>query len=487
MISRQEIMEFSREFGLSPNVIEKDYVLGWLLAGIHNHDEISTEWVFKGGTCLKKCYFETYRFSEDLDFTIKNPELLNEEYLVSSFHGIAGWVYENTGIEIPEDTIRFEVYTNPRGAISAQGRIGYRGPMQPGGDLPRIKLDLTNDEILVLDPVIREVHHPYPDRPGEGMHIQCYSFEELFAEKIRALTERLRPRDLYDVVHLYRHYELNTDRSVVLSTLERKCEYKGIALPTVESLASKPERSELEQEWENMLAHQLPMLPPFEQFWGELPEVFEWLYHAVEKVAAQTIPSGGRDIDETWHVPAMAEAWHGAAPLEIIRFAAANRLCVDLAYKGKRRLIEPYSLRRTKDGNLLLYAVKHQTGVVRSYRVDRIEGATVSEVPFTPRYAVELTASGPISAPPISRKSSDFRTSTSRVSRSSRSRVERPSASQRKSRSSTSTFGPIYVIECPYCGKKFKRKKDTTRLNPHKDKNGYPCPGRTGYWVDTKY
>ena len=37
MINRQEILEFSRELGLSTEVIEKDYVLGWLLAGIHNH------------------------------------------------------------------------------------------------------------------------------------------------------------------------------------------------------------------------------------------------------------------------------------------------------------------------------------------------------------------------------------------------------------------------------------------------------------------
>ncbi len=26
--------------------------------------------MFKGGTCLKKCFVETYRFSEDLDFTV---------------------------------------------------------------------------------------------------------------------------------------------------------------------------------------------------------------------------------------------------------------------------------------------------------------------------------------------------------------------------------------------------------------------------------
>ena len=32
VIDRQEIMDFSREFGLTANIIEKDYVLGWLLA-----------------------------------------------------------------------------------------------------------------------------------------------------------------------------------------------------------------------------------------------------------------------------------------------------------------------------------------------------------------------------------------------------------------------------------------------------------------------
>ena len=74
MIDRQEIMDFSREFGLAQNVIEKDYMLGWLLAGISQHAELSASWAFKGGTCLKKCYFETYRFSEDLDFTLTDAE-----------------------------------------------------------------------------------------------------------------------------------------------------------------------------------------------------------------------------------------------------------------------------------------------------------------------------------------------------------------------------------------------------------------------------
>ncbi len=49
MISRQENSELAREFGLDPNVVEKDYVLGWLLAGIFNHPALHAAWVFKGG------------------------------------------------------------------------------------------------------------------------------------------------------------------------------------------------------------------------------------------------------------------------------------------------------------------------------------------------------------------------------------------------------------------------------------------------------
>ena len=93
MITRREIMDFSREFGLSPNVIEKDYVLGWVLEGISSHSKISGDWVFKGGTCLKKCYFETYRFSEDLDFTLKKNAVFDKDFLTESFKEITDRVY----------------------------------------------------------------------------------------------------------------------------------------------------------------------------------------------------------------------------------------------------------------------------------------------------------------------------------------------------------------------------------------------------------
>jgi hypothetical protein len=61
--------------------------------------------------------------------------------------------------------------------------------------------------------------------------------------------------------------------------------------------------------------------------------------------------------------------------LEVIRFAGANRLLVELRYMGSTRRIEPYSLRRTQEGNIVLHAHNLDRNEHRSYRADRIEGA----------------------------------------------------------------------------------------------------------------
>ena len=79
MILQKEIIENSRKFKVPPVTIDKDWVLGHLLNGIASVKEINELFIFKGGTCLHKCYFETYRFSEDLDFT-----LLDEKFDINN-------------------------------------------------------------------------------------------------------------------------------------------------------------------------------------------------------------------------------------------------------------------------------------------------------------------------------------------------------------------------------------------------------------------
>lgn len=70
MISKADLMGRVREWGLRESVVEKDYVVGWVLWGIGSDNRLSEGWAFKGGTCIKKCYIETCRFSEDSDFTV---------------------------------------------------------------------------------------------------------------------------------------------------------------------------------------------------------------------------------------------------------------------------------------------------------------------------------------------------------------------------------------------------------------------------------
>jgi hypothetical protein len=64
MIDRREILEAASSFSLLPNIIEKDYVLGWMLAGINAHDELNENWVFKGGTCLKSAISKLIGFQK---------------------------------------------------------------------------------------------------------------------------------------------------------------------------------------------------------------------------------------------------------------------------------------------------------------------------------------------------------------------------------------------------------------------------------------
>ena len=401
MIGKREILDVAEAVGLRPQVVEKDYALGWVLAGIGQHPAIRDSWLFKGGTCLKKCFFETYRFSEDLDFTLLDAVHLDEAFLNSVFAEISEWVYEQSGVELPLSQQKFEVFQNPRGQEAAQGRLGYRGPIghQSDRQLQRIKLDLTSDEKIVLPGERIAIHHEYSDIPPEGIRVLAYAYVEAFAEKVRALAERTRPRDLYDVVNLFRNEEARPPSDHLRQVLREKCDFKGIGLPAMSALV--PHREGLEAAWQSMLAHQLPALPPPSEFWNVLPEFFDWL---LEDAAPATLEPWRRRGDE--QLVRSRSFGLGLNPsersiIDTIRFAGANRLCLDVDYApesgrpGVRR-VEPYSLRQSLDGSLLVHVEKADGHGHRSYRLDRIRRVEVTSQSFVPRHKIELHPSGPI-------------------------------------------------------------------------------------------
>jgi hypothetical protein len=317
---------------------------------------------------------------------------------------------------------------------------------------------------VVLPSVRREVFHPYSDRPEGGIWANCYAYEEAFGEKLRALGERTRPRDLYDVVNLYRHTDSRPTALVLRDVLQQKCAYKAIPVPTFESLVSH--RQSLETMWSDMLAHQLPVLPPLSDFWDALPEIFTWILRGTKVPRRALIQHGASETPIRTRVLPIGVPLRSRSTIEMIRFAAANHLCVDLNYDGSVRRIEPYSLRQTADGYFVLHAIRSDSDEHRSYRVDRMQDATVTSQVFLPRYAVELTSTGPLGIVPS--------TATPRI----------PSMRQA---ARTTRQGPTHIYRCTVCRKTFNRKAMDGSLNPHKNPRGHPCPGRYGVYVRTKY
>lgn len=476
VIDRREILDTAAQTSLTPHVVEKDYVLGWILAGIFGHEELAENWIFKGGTCLKKCFFETYRFSEDLDFTLRDATQIDETSLKRVFAEIGEKIYDETGIELPTNLQEFEILRNPRGQLFCQGKISYKGPVSSTHGLPRIKLDLTADERIVLPPIRTQIFHPYSDAPENGIEVLAYDYVEAFAEKFRALAERTRPRDLYDVVNLYRNTDARPEPRQFIEVLRAKCEFKGIGLPRIADL--QPHRAELEAGWVHMLDHQLPALLPVSSFWDALPEIFAWLEGAVAP-ELPSMPFGSENTIIRERVIALPTGAKGQTLIELIRFAATNRLLVEIDYRDKKgqrstRAIEAYSLRRSKAGDVLLMAIRAEDGEARSYLVENILGVTPTQKTFTPRYPIELSPSGPQSIPRLSNLSSG---SSGGFAIPRFSKKPATQFRTRPSIQSSRSSGPNYVFRCPVCNKTFNRKSYDASAKPHKNKDGYDCYG----------
>lgn len=449
MISERDLRARVAEWGLRDDVVEKDYILGWVLAGIGTEPALRDGWVFKGGTCLKKCYIETFRFSEDLDFTVLEGGPIAQDEVLGHLDRMLERISSESGIDFAVREPRLRV--RPNGSL--EGRIYYRGPRNAPNPAS-VRLDLTRDEQVARPPVMRPIQHLYSDQLPGPATVRCYSLEEVYAEKIRAMGERGRPRDLYDIVFLLDYPGLVDQPGLISETLITKCASKGVPVPTLERLQESPHRVELESEWVNMLGHQLPALPPLDHYWGRLPELFRWLDGELE--VELPAPAAGGAGEMVWSPSPAAWSWGSGPALEPVRFAGANRLCIDLGYRGTVRRVEPYSLRVTRDGNLLLYAIRRDNRQLRSYRVDRMQSIEITTEPFTPLHLVEFRQVGPLAAPPTTRRSVGGR--------------------------GTSPARP-YRVECTVCDKTFARSRPGTRLKAHKDPDGFPCPGRVGYPV----
>lgn len=465
MIGKQDILERAREWQLRPEVVEKDYVLGWLLAAIGAHEDVATTWVLKGGTCVKKCFFETYRFSEDLDFSLLPEAEYSQEAIRSKLQELTEIAHDLSGIEFSVEAVNVRERRDKLGRATYEGKVGYKGPLAVPG-WPRILFDITQHEPVLDEPVLRPIFHPYPDGPlPTDALVSTYSFEELIAEKTRALYERSRPRDLYDVVYILTNSAAQIRLDHAREVFGEKCAAKQLSIPSAAQLVSVVIAApEIISEWTNMLAHQLPALPLVEAMIARLGAALTWLNPPSQATVAAAVPTPAltrlpSSPVETVLAPAPSSVWGAPVALETVRFAGANRLLVEFIYSGKLRTLEPYSLRRSSRGNLLLYGWELQSSQIKCFDVVKMSGLRTTNRTFAPRFAVELTGIGNLDAPIPPTRTRTFR---------------RTSASGRA--------GPAYVFRCPVCGKEFRHRRNDGSLRRHRMTSGGPyCPSKRGY------
>ena len=215
--------------------------------------ELSKTIVFKGGTVLKKVYFEDYRFSEDLDFTLLNAEISNVQ-IFEWFKEVFEFIKDEANI--PLDIIDNNEHED--GGINFY--ISYIGPLGGQGNNKKVKVDISRCEQLVFEPIMKNVFVGYSDL--EEYKILCYKLEEVLVEKMRSVMQRMQARDFYDIWYLLEVHEMEPD--FYLTEFEAKCKSKN--LPHTDFPKKLDERLlQYKGRWKSSMSEQIKHLPDFDQ------------------------------------------------------------------------------------------------------------------------------------------------------------------------------------------------------------------------------
>ena len=148
-----------------------------------------------------------------------------------------------------------------------------------------------------------------------------------------------------------------------------------------------------------MLGHQLPYLPSIDSFWVDLKPFFDWLY---DQLKVQKVKNISKKDITICHFDRVKNFNSMNPVLYRIQFAAANRLCIKLAYHNKDFIVEPLSFRVTRNRNHLLYGYENNNKKITAFSLSEIQSVEITNNTYIEKeYPVEITASGVISMPPF--------------------------------------------------------------------------------------
>ncbi|MFH1328294.1 MAG: nucleotidyl transferase AbiEii/AbiGii toxin family protein [Candidatus Bathyarchaeota archaeon] len=218
MISEQELRGLARERKLALDLVEKDYALGWILIGI-SKSTLSDKIIFKGGTALSKVHFPLdWRLSEDLDFTINEDIALKEvsTKLTNELPSLVESISGGLTLDFKKDPFMNDEFL--------RARVQYTGPISKN----TVKIEVSTESFIgSVSKISVQSTYDYP-----VFDILSYTKENILAEKMRAILERGKIRDYYDVWRLVK--ENKTDIEKAKELFHKKCLAKDVEFTGVD-------------------------------------------------------------------------------------------------------------------------------------------------------------------------------------------------------------------------------------------------------------
>ena len=200
--------------------------------------------VFRGGTCIKKVFYpDETRFSEDLDFMSLSRE--ESRSFLKTIDGLTG---KNLGVTTLERT---EVeYENERGLDFI---LYYTSILQQRN---HITFNLSSSE--PLEPASKMDIHVEPYF-SDGPSVLALGPSEIVAEKARALLQRKKPRDVFDIWFLVKKKRIKLDTELLRKKLQRSFDAAPFGKKTearayvMTNVISRIRQSVTEKAWNNEL------------------------------------------------------------------------------------------------------------------------------------------------------------------------------------------------------------------------------------------
>ena len=275
---RTRLQEARKRLGTPWEVLERDYLLSWVLAGVARVDALRDSIVAKGGTALKKCYFGDYRFSEDLDFSGTAGVPVGTA-MADAMHDVCETAARLLDVYAPveitcERYVEREPHPEGQEAFAIRARLPWQRRART-----RVMVEVTMDERVLKPPVVRPVIHGY----GEPLdtEVRVYALEEIVAEKLRAILQqvakldqrgwsRSRARDYYDLWRVLGAYWNDMDLSDFAPFLREKCSIRGVSFRGPDDFFQAAMLAYVERTWDQWLGPLVPSLPSYGTVIGEL-------------------------------------------------------------------------------------------------------------------------------------------------------------------------------------------------------------------------